>query len=262
MTGYEGNCGMIGNLRKRSGYLRTLIAAATVAFVGATLSACQGTDDQSTGVNDAVSGVHTTIGLGQFTAQGTAIAANPHHYRIGLSDVLEISVFDVPDLTRSAQVNGDGTIMLPLIGSVNALQRTPRELEADIAGRLKARFLQSPQVSVYVKEYNSQRFTVEGAVNRPGVYPLIGGQASLIRAVAVAGGLDRVADPSNVVVFRLVSGQRMAARFDLASLRSGTAPDPEVLSGDVIIVDTSGPRSALRDFLQLLPVSGLFLAVL
>ena len=114
-----------------------------------------------------------------------------------------------------------------------------------------------------MREYNSQRFTVEGAVSRPGVYPLSGGQVTLIRAIAVAGGLDPSrADSSNVVVFRNANGQRLAARFDFSSLRAGQQKDPEIQSGDIIIVDSSVYRETLRDVLQVLPLAAVFLAVL
>lgn len=175
--------------------------------------------------------------------------------------MLDISVFQVPDLTRSAQVSGDGTISLPLIGPVQAVGQTPRQLEDELKTRLRARYLRSPQVTVNVKEFNSQKFTVEGAVSHPGVFPMSGGQATLLRAVASAGGFDRVADPSNIVIFRTIDNQRVAARFDIGPIRTGAAPDPEVQSGDVIVVDSSAMRTALRDVLQLLPAVGTFMVL-
>lgn len=218
------------------------------------LAGCQGSGN--------LAGGGSAPPLGQFTAQGGSGVAGSENYRLGVSDVVDITVFNVPELNRSAQVNGDGTIMLALIGPVQALRRTPREVESEIAGKLKARFLQSPQVSIFVREYNSQRFTIEGAVTKPGIYPLANGQTTLIRAIAAAGGLEKTADASNVVVFRTSNGQRMAARFDYSSLRAGQAQDPELKTGDVIIVDSSVFKDTLRDVLQILPVAGLFLAVL
>jgi polysaccharide export outer membrane protein len=135
-------------------------------------------------------------------------------YRISPLDVLDISVFQVPDLTKTVQVSSTGQISLPLIGAVQASGRTADELQQDIAAKLGAKYLQSPQVTVFIKEYTSQRYTVDGAVSKPGIYPMTG-QTTLIQAVATAGGLDRVADPSGIVVFRQTQGKKTAAVFNI-----------------------------------------------
>ena len=110
-------------------------------------------------------------------------------YKIGPLDTLDISVFQVPDLTKSVQVSSTGTINLPLVGEIAVAGRTAQEVERDLTSRLGAKYLQNPQVTVYVKDYNSQRVTVDGAVKRPGVYP-IKGETSLSQVVAEAGGMD------------------------------------------------------------------------
>ncbi len=126
---------------------------------------------------------------------------------------------------------------------------------------LGKRYLRSPQVTVYVKEYNSQRVTVEGAVRRPGVYP-IRSKTSLLYAMALAGGLDEnVADP-NIVVFRRVEGKRFAARFNIDEIRSGQAEDPVLREGDVVVVSTSQIKNALNSFLKILPAATLFAPLL
>ena len=78
-------------------------------------------------------------------------------YRIGPQDVLDISVYQAPDLTKSVQVAESGTINLPLVGDVRAGGVTARELEQDLKSKYGARYLQNPQVTVFVREYNSQR---------------------------------------------------------------------------------------------------------
>ena len=108
-------------------------------------------------------------------------------YKIGPSDLLEIAVFGQPELARTVRVDTRGRISLPLIGGVDAVGRTSQQLERLIADRLGENYLQSPQVSVFIKEFTSLRFTVEGAVNKPGVFPLVG-QMTLLRALATAGG--------------------------------------------------------------------------
>jgi polysaccharide export outer membrane protein len=89
-------------------------------------------------------------------------------YKIGPLDVLDISVFKVAELSKSVQVADGGTINLPLVGEVPAAGKTAQEVETDLTAKLGAKYLQSPQVTVFVKEYNSQRVTVDGAVKKPG----------------------------------------------------------------------------------------------
>ena len=182
-------------------------------------------------------------------------------YRIGPLDMLEIEVFQVPDLSKTVQVNSGGQIALPLIGTVVAGGKTVGELESTIAAKLQASYLQSPQVSVFVKEATSQRVTVDGAVVKPGLVPL-SGQTTLLQTIAISGGLDKGADPSGIVVFRNVKGKRMAAKFDLAAIRSGKAEDPVVYGGDVIVVDRSGIRTALSDLKQTIPVFSFFMPMI
>ena len=148
----------------------------------------------------------------------TGATAQPD-YRIGPLDMLEISVFQVPDLSKTVQVNSGGQIALPLIGTVVAGGKTVGELETEISNKLQASYLQSPQVSVFVKEATSQRVTVDGAVANPGIVPLTG-QTTLLQTIAVSGGMVPGADPS-VMVFRNVQGKRMAAKFDMKAIRQG-----------------------------------------
>lgn len=108
-----------------------------------------------------------------------------------------------------------------------------------------------------MKEYNSQRITVDGAVKKPGIFPTTG-QISLMQAIALAEGLSTVADPSGVLLFRTVDNKRMAARFDIRQVRSGKVSDPMLQAGDIVMVDESAARTTLRDIKDALPLSGLF----
>ncbi len=177
-------------------------------------------------------------------------------YKIGPLDVIEFSVFKVPELTRTIQVGETGVVNLPLVGEVRAAGRTARELEHQLARRLGAKYLQSPQVTIIVKEYNSQRVTIEGAVKRPGVYP-IRSKTSLLQVIATAEGLDSASD-TTVVVFRHVEGKRLAARFDISQIRSGATKDPAIQSGDVIVAPTSAMKGAFDTILKSLPIATVF----
>lgn len=176
-------------------------------------------------------------------------------YKLGNQDVVQVTVFQVPEMSQNVRVS-DNVIVLPLVGKVPAAGRTVPQLQADIANRAR-QYLQSPQVSVNIVEFNSQQITVEGSVNRPGVFP-VSSRTTLLQSLALAQGLDQVADPGNVVVFRNVNGQRQAARFDVAEIRGGKASDPTLQSGDVVVVPKNGFRSALQDVLQVLPIGRTF----
>jgi polysaccharide export outer membrane protein len=178
-------------------------------------------------------------------------------YKIGPQDVLDITVFKVADLSRSVQVADNGSINFPLIGEVVAAGKTSREIEQDLASRLGARYLQSPQVSVFVKEYNSQRATVEGAVKKPGVFP-IRGRMTLLQMIAQAEGLDKETASSTVVVFRQTETGRAVARFDVDDIRAGRAEDPVIQKGDTIVVDSSSGKVAFGYFTRVIPVASLF----
>ena len=182
---------------------------------------------------------------------------NSGAYQIGAQDVLDITVFKVPDLSRTVQVSDNGRITYPLVGEVSVAGRTPQDVERSLASSLGGRYLQSPQVSVFVKEYNSQRVTVEGAVKKPGVFALKG-RSTLLQAIAMAEGLDRDTAESTAVIFRKTGEGRSAARFDLDDIRNGRSTDPALVQGDTIVVGTSNAKVAFGYLVKALPVATLF----
>jgi len=126
-------------------------------------------------------------------------------YRIGPHDLLEIKVFQAEELSGQERVNSRGEISLPLVGKITVGGLTQVEAEQAIAAALRKDFLQDPQVNVYIEEHTSQRVTVMGQVDEPGVYPLKGA-TTLLQAIAMAGGFERLADTTEVVVFRSSAG--------------------------------------------------------
>jgi polysaccharide export outer membrane protein len=174
-------------------------------------------------------------------------------YRIGPLDKLDITVFQVKDLSeQKLQVDAAGRIILPLIGEIVAAGKTTTELSTLIAARLGEKYLQSPQVSVTVAEALSRKVTVEGAVNEAGVFEL-NGRTSLLEAVARAKGVSKGANTHRVSIIRSVGGEPHAATFDLAAIGAGRAPNPEVLGDDVVIVDSSKAKSIWNVVIQALP---------
>lgn len=184
--------------------------------------------------------------------------ADQTEYMIGPLDRISISVFQVPDLTlKDVQVDTTGRISMPLIGDVLAAGKTANQLGADIAQRLGAGYLQSPQVTVTVEETANQKVTVEGAVMQPGVFQITG-PTTLLQTIAMARGPDKTADIRHVGIFRTINGQRAAAVFDLKAIRSGHAPDPAVYANDMVVVQGSGVRSMWQTVLSASPLIGVF----
>jgi polysaccharide export outer membrane protein len=179
-------------------------------------------------------------------------------YRIGPLDKLQVSVFQVPELTGETVVDASGFISLPLIGQVNAAGRSAGELSKAIADKLRDKYLQDPQVTVTLKEAVSQKITIEGAVQEPGVFP-ISGHTTLMQAIAMARGADPArANEKKVVVFRTINGQRMAAGFNLREIRNGKAEDPQVYGSDIIVVDSSTARGVIHDMVSTVPLLAIF----
>ncbi len=179
-------------------------------------------------------------------------------YRIGVGDKLSIRVFQVEDLSfDEITVDTSGDVQMALVGAVPARDRTAGEVSRDIAARLAVRYLRNPQVTVTVIQAANQKITVDGAVSKPGVYEMRG-STSLLQAVAMAEGPTRIADLSQVAVFRTIDGSRSVAVFDLVAIRQGRASDPQVFGDDVIVVDSSRLNSALREILSAVPALAIF----
>ena len=174
---------------------------------------------------------------------------------IGALDTLQISVFQVESLTGEFKVDQAGMIDYPLLGNVQAQGRTAQELGTQIAARLGERYLQSPQVSVSVRDRAQQTITVDGSVKQPGVFK-VKGPTTLIQAVAMASGTSEDANPSRVIVFRTVNGERVAGAFDLKAIRRAQAEDPVIYGNDIVVVDGSRARTLFKDLLGTIPLLG------
>lgn len=154
---------------------------------------------------------------------------------IGSQDVIEVTVYKVPELSKTVQVDSGGNITMPLIGSVRAKGLSPSALESEIARRLERDFMNNPQVSVLVKQSAQNRITVEGSVKAPGVFP-VNNDMSLLQAVALAGGTSQAEVPHAVMLHRRGQGGMIQQRIDLDAVRSGIAPDVPLQQDDRIVV--------------------------
>jgi polysaccharide export outer membrane protein len=224
------------------------ISAVAVAIL---LGGCSyGVDGGRVGDSGLVQVVATNA-LPEPTAADSLIKGRP--YVIGPQDVLIVDVIGFDELTgREIAVDNAGRISVPLAGTVEAAGRTPEELTTAITEALRRNYLRNPQVSVNVKEAVSQYVTVDGQVLQPGNYPVLG-DMTLMRAVASARGLAEFAKQDDVVVLRTVDGQRYAGIYNLAAIRRGNYPDPEVYANDVVVVGDSPALRRLKDLITVLP---------
>jgi polysaccharide export outer membrane protein len=173
---------------------------------------------------------------------------------IGPFDRLNIEVYGVGELSqKEIQIDAGGRIALPLIGTIEAAGMTPQELARLIEQKLVGQYVRNPQVTINLKETVSQVITVDGEVKEPGLYPVVG-RMTLMRAVATAKGTSELAKLQDVVIFRTVKGQKMAALYNLKAIRRGFYDDPEVFANDVVVVGDSTARRIFKDALVVAPL--------
>lgn len=166
---------------------------------------------------------------------GSAPVSNKD-YVIGPQDVLDVSVWKEPDLTRSLPVRPDGKISMPLLNDVQAAGLTPNQLAQAITDRLK-KYMTAPQVTVMVSQINSQRVYVIGEVTRPGAYSLLPGM-NVLQAISSAGGLTLFANSKKIFLLRSESQGQNKYPFNYKEVVDGKRPDENMAlkPGDTVVV--------------------------
>lgn len=157
-------------------------------------------------------------------------------YRIGIEDVLLISVWRDADLTREVPVRPDGKISLPLIHDVQAADKTPEELAQDIQQKLKE-YMSNPTVTVIVREINSIKVYLLGEVVHPGPV-LLKSKVRLLQAIAMAGGLTAFGGKKEVLIYRKTPSGEKIIEVSYRRIVSGKKPDDNLVleSGDTVVV--------------------------
>lgn len=161
----------------------------------------------------------------------------PPDYRIGAEDLIEVSVFEVPELSRTVRVSAGGEISLPLVGTVRAAGLSPLELEQVLTELLRRTYIKEPQVTVFLKEFKSDPVSVVGAVKVPGLY-YIQTQKTLIEVLAMAQGFSE-------------GPQRLPGRTILISRRSGRSSEKDLPFVDpgpsgVVPLDAKGASGSVE----------------
>lgn len=156
-------------------------------------------------------------------------------YRIGPKDLLEITVFGLPELTQTVRVAEDGSITMPLLGKVEVAGLTAQELETRLASILDKQYTKDARVTIFIREY--QKISMLGAVGRPGQYELVG-PTRLLQAIAQAGGLTPQA-MNELFIYRIgKDGRQTTITIDVGELmvRGNQDLNIELQPKDVISV--------------------------
>ncbi|MGA7215837.1 MAG: polysaccharide biosynthesis/export family protein [Terrimicrobiaceae bacterium] len=164
-----------------------------------------------------------------------------NNYRLSANDLVEIRVYQEPDLDSRVRIGGDGSVTLPLVGTVTLGGKTVNEAADYLRKKYDERFLVNPQLTVTVKDFSKKRFTVLGQVQTPGSYSMPDNEpVTLLQAIGMAGGYTRIAEPSNITVKRIENGVESLLKLNAKRMARGDASAAfRVLPGDVISVPES-----------------------
>lgn len=220
-------------MRRNLSLLKLVLLAPLVLF----LSNCNAPSTMSNGAN-------------QFTASAKPNLTSDE-YIIAPQDVLQVTVFQVPDLSKSVQVNGNGYVTLPLIGQIHLSGKSVEQAQQEIAEKLGKKYIRSPQVTVLVTK-SGQRVTVNGSVKAPAVLT-IDGKLTLSQAIAATGGLGELANSNRIHVARVSNEQVKDTIFDLDQIQSGAVADPTLQGGDIVVVEDANSKVVLKNLKDLLP---------
>ena len=215
---------------KRWPMATTLLCAITVG--GAWAQNADSKPQESKPAQTSATGSEATAPAAAQPAQ-----AVDENFLIGADDVLAVSVWKEPDLSRSIPVRSDGKITLPLIGEVQASGKTPRQLQQEIASKLQS-YISEPEVTVIVQEIRSQRYNVLGMVAKPGSYMLTK-STTVLDAIAVAGGFRDFAKQKDIYVLRRAAdGNQSRLPFNYKDVVRGhkSAQNVALQSNDTIVV--------------------------
>lgn len=165
------------------------------------------------------------------------LPAQSQQYRIGMDDVLTISVWHQPDLSRTVPVRPDGRISLPLIGEVMAEGKTTPELEDELKASF-SQFVKAPELTVIVSQIRSRRINIIGQVTHPGAFTLTQSMG-VLDALAAAGGLRDFAKKNKIYVLRETSsGHRVRLPYDYKAVLQGKKDAQDILlqADDTVVV--------------------------
>lgn len=154
---------------------------------------------------------------------------------LGPKDVFEVRVYQEKELSGIYRVGPDGQFDFPLIGAVQAEGETPSSLAKVITDRLAAEYLRDPQVSVFVKEFNSKKVFVLGEVNKPGTFSFED-EMTIVQAITLAGGFKNLADKDRTVLTRRSAAGEQKFVVPVEKIGKGQAQNFQLKPGDIVFV--------------------------
>jgi len=181
-------------------------------------------------------------------------------YRLQPYDLIDVQVYGEEDLHKQARLGADGTVLLPLIGSVKLGGATVTEATALVDKKYAAGFVKNPNVLISVLQYRKTTFSILGQVQHPGIYEIPeGGHVSIIEAVSLAGGYTQTAAQNDVSVKRTVKGKIETFKVKAADMAQSPDVVPfEVLPGDSVVVTTPAYRKSNFSILGQVEKPGLY----
>lgn len=191
-------------------------------------------------VNTAVKSRPPAASSGSINRPAAAGGSNHENTVINRDDMIMVRVFQEDDLTTTARVAADGTVVMPLIGSVRVAGKTLSQASAVIRSALLQGYLVNPQVTISVEDFAKRRFTILGEVARPGAYDFPDqGTLDLLTAVGLAGGYSRLANESKITIKRRMSDGDKVFKVNGKRLAGNDTEPFYILPGDMITIGQS-----------------------
>jgi polysaccharide export outer membrane protein len=194
------------------------------------------------------------------SAQAIPVDTTSSTYRLQPYDLIDVDVYSEEDLHKPARLGSDGTVLLPLIGSVQVGGLTVAEATDLITKRYAAGFVKNPSVLVTVLQYRKSTFSILGQVQRPGIFEIPeGSHVSILEAVSLAGGYVTGAAQNSITVKRLIDGKNTTIKVKAGDMAQNPDAVPfEVLPGDSILVPASQYQENSFSILGQIARPGLF----
>ena len=215
---------------------KKLILFATIALAGGFITNAAQQDKKNDKKDATVTASRNDAAASVDSKKAPISATTDPAYVIGPEDVLDVSVWKEPDVSRVVPVRPDGRISLPLINDVQAAGLSPQQLAGAVSEKLK-KYLNEPQVTVIVTAINSQRVFVVGEVLRAGAFPMLPGM-TVLQALSSAGGFTTFADVKKIHVVRLRNGKQVEIPFNYRDVLRGDNSEQNIKlePGDTIVV--------------------------
>jgi polysaccharide export outer membrane protein len=189
-----------------------------------------------TAASDAAPATSASNGTGSIPTETTSST-----YRLQPYDLIDVDVYSEEDLHKPARLGSDGTVLLPLIGSVKVGGLTVADATDLIAKRYAAGFVKNPSVLITVLQYRRSTFSLLGQVVRPGIYEIPeGADITILEALSMAGGFGASAGQNSVTVKRTVDGKETVFKIRAGEMaQNPDVPSFEIQAGDTILVPAS-----------------------